>query len=382
MPGAGAGAAAPRRGRYWPTPAQLQLLRAALLDGEPAQSAWRNWRAAVDLDRLDAGSERLLPLLIHNLKRLGVEEPDLGRYGGILQYTFVANRRRVARLTPVLRALDEAGIPAMLLKGLGLAVHHYAHLGLRPMADTDLLVPVADLARAMSILDAHGWRGTSMPPDVGLRHALQCVAADGQQLDLHWRFMWELSGDDRADAVWTRAAPGAVDGAPVRVLAADDMLLHVVVHGARWNTVPPVRWVADAVTVLTAAGASFPWGRLVESARAGGLVLPLRDALEYLAACLDVPVPAEVVFALRQHQPTRFERVEHRMRAWASPLLGGFPLEVCHHVRLTRGRGARAVLVGLPAYLRAVYGVPSLSAVPADFLRRAARRVRSSAAAD
>ena len=45
----------------WPTSAQYLLLQAVLLGGTEAVDAWQRWKAAVDQDRLDAGSSRLLP---------------------------------------------------------------------------------------------------------------------------------------------------------------------------------------------------------------------------------------------------------------------------------------------------------------------------------
>ena len=43
------------------TPEQQLLLRAVLLDGEPARTAFQEWRAAVVIDDVDGVSQRLLP---------------------------------------------------------------------------------------------------------------------------------------------------------------------------------------------------------------------------------------------------------------------------------------------------------------------------------
>ena len=48
---------------WLPSPAQTLLLRASLLDDATAQHAWREFQKFADLDTVDAGSHRLLPLL-------------------------------------------------------------------------------------------------------------------------------------------------------------------------------------------------------------------------------------------------------------------------------------------------------------------------------
>ncbi len=60
----------------WPEGTHLALLRAALLDGEAAAAAFREWRENIVFDDLDGGSFRLLPLLRWNLGRLGVKTPS------------------------------------------------------------------------------------------------------------------------------------------------------------------------------------------------------------------------------------------------------------------------------------------------------------------
>ncbi len=61
---------------WYPTRQQELLLRAALLDGDSARESWKEWRSAIDIDLIDLGSQRLLPLLYRNLNRLEIEDPS------------------------------------------------------------------------------------------------------------------------------------------------------------------------------------------------------------------------------------------------------------------------------------------------------------------
>ena len=72
-----------------------------------------------------------------------------------------------------------------------------------------------------------------------------------------------------------------------------DQLLHTCWHGARWNEVPPIRWVADAMAILGASAPEIEWPSLLKKAERHRIVLPVKDALEYLKKKFDAPVPDE-----------------------------------------------------------------------------------------
>ena len=82
----------------WPNPQQELLLRAALLEGEAALSAWQQWQAEADLDHLDYGSFRLLPLLYQNLQRHQIKHPWLPTLKGIHRRTWYQNQLRLQSL--------------------------------------------------------------------------------------------------------------------------------------------------------------------------------------------------------------------------------------------------------------------------------------------
>ena len=65
------------------TPNQLLLLRAALGSGDEALASWSAWKERVGLDRAEAASQRLLPLVYRNLVRLGADDPELPKLKGL-----------------------------------------------------------------------------------------------------------------------------------------------------------------------------------------------------------------------------------------------------------------------------------------------------------
>src|SRR5262245_53419620 len=119
-----------RVGGAWPAREQTLLLDAALLPFDAAWSAWQAWKTAVDFENgLDRGSYRLLPLVYRNLSRPGLEDPLLGRLKGVYRLTWYKNQFLFRTLAEVLRRLDAAGVPALVLKGASLTTLYYRDLG-------------------------------------------------------------------------------------------------------------------------------------------------------------------------------------------------------------------------------------------------------------
>jgi putative nucleotidyltransferase-like protein len=294
-----------RSGTFLPTPAQHHLLRAALLDDRDAvRASLAEWSARVDLDDVDFGSLRLLPLLYSNLRRHDLGHPAMPRLRGLYRKSWLRNQIVLERGLRAVRALGDAGIPTLLLKGSALAATAYADPAQRPMDDLDVLVPGADFTRAVEILDATGWRTIHPIADresyFTFRHAVAFRDGPGD-LDLHKSPFRESFPRDCERELWAAAVPATLAGQDVRVLAPPDQLVQLCAHAAVRNTnVPPIRWVADAWFLLASAGPSFDWDRAVRQARLLSYSLLLLRCLEYLRDGLGVAVPPDTLRALRR----------------------------------------------------------------------------------
>src|ERR1039457_4533830 len=82
----------------------VHLLRAALLDGPAAASAFAAWRDGLDMNDIDYGWSRLLPLVQRNLARSGIDDPWLPRMQGIRRLYWARNLTLLHRARPVLAA--------------------------------------------------------------------------------------------------------------------------------------------------------------------------------------------------------------------------------------------------------------------------------------
>jgi Uncharacterised nucleotidyltransferase len=298
---------------FLPTPEQQFLLNACLFDGEEAIASWRSWRNTIDFGRIDMGSIRLLPLLSENLKRLGIDDSSFGAYRGIQRRTWAHNQllfRGAARLAD---HLQRAGVSSVALKGIVLASTCYAGISLRPMGDLDFLVKRADCSRALDELERLGWRpqGGKWPreaADFAIRHscAFEDAANPEVSVDLHWRLFWAHRNDDAEAILWQRAMPFNIGSIQVLAPCAADMLVHICAHGAKWNYLSPIRWVADAVFLLR--GSRIDWEHFRAQSARLRLDLQLADTLGYLRNVMGAPVPDEI---LRDLGTSKARPIEH-----------------------------------------------------------------------
>ncbi len=369
-------------GACWPTEAQTWLLRAALLSGPPGVQAWETWRARhPDLAALDGGSRRLLPLLYDNLRSNRVSDPALAELKACFRVTWYQNQAIFHRMAGLLAALAAAGIPTLILKGAALAVLHYQNMGHRPMADFDILVSPADAPRTFALLSLNGWRcavaGVDPARLLTVRHSVDFTSDDGSHFDLHWHALIDRLQPEADAAFWEAAVPAQINAIPTLALSPTHQLLHVCVHGAAYNAVPPLRWAADAMQVIRSAGQQVDWPGLVSEAGRLHLSEPLHDTLYYLQTRLDAPVPAAALAALKAQTSTPAERRLYQRRVSPPGPLGDLPLMWAHYACLAEADSKRAGLGGFIRFLQDSWGVTDLMKAPRFVFQKAVRRLKA-----
>jgi hypothetical protein len=373
-------------GGFWPTSQQELLLQATLLRGKKALDAWLQWKASVDLDQLDSGSLRLLPLLHRNLRQHGVKDPLMGKLKGIHHMTWYRNHRLLRNMASVVSFLQDIGLPTMVLKGVALILLHYRDHGLRPVGDVDVLVPTKDAFAATDLLMGSGWSSDKLKSPglltetyLAQRHAVVLTDAAGQQFDLHWHVLADSCGAEADQEFWEGALEVKLDGVSTHALNPTDQLLHVCAHGARWASPPGFQWAADAMIVLRTAEPEIDWSRLLSQVRKHRLVLPLRSTLAYLRDALDASVPSEVMRSLQVMPVTELERLEYeaRISPWAARgPWGELRFDYLRYSLLMQVAGLPPRLAGFPGFLMRTWGLEHLWQLPLSAVRRTAHRVR------
>lgn len=349
-----------RHSALWPTPDQELLLRATLPCEGEALVAWSAWRSRHDLveSQIDRGSFRLLPLLYKNLVALGADDPDLPRLKGIYRYWWCSNQRLLYQAAAIVRELEGADIPCIVLKGAASATLHYRDTGVRPMGDIDIMVPFHHATDAVAHLESRGWRANRrhLQDLIRYQHSVT-MEKDGASVDIHWQVFRECIQGDPSRGFWSRSVPLEFLGARCRALGPGDALLHAVVHGIRWREEPTVRWIPDALAILRTSGDTIDWDAVCEEARSRKLLLRFVRGLEYLRRAFDAPIPEAAFERLRSTPPSRLEQLEYRFLTLGADgnrklQLGHAPLFAVTYLRLVSRRSPMHKLAELPSFLR------------------------------
>lgn len=333
---------------WMPNHAQLLLLQACLAQVEQSRVALEQWAELPFEQRRDNGSLRLLPLLWRRREEAGLPaalSSETPYWKQEVMRTWSNNQRLLACANRLARSLQGAGIPVVLIKGLPLALQAYGDLSARPMADLDIAVPHRKARQAVEVLVGHGWKPQPTPLQGGaseeqpaedlawtrrqrrledfsplyfhVRHSHGFRHQDGLELDLHWSVFQGQCDPDCDDQLWEASQPlAALNRVPQALLSpllrtpdpAEHLLL-LLAHGARWNGIPPIRWIVDAVLLLRSTP-ELDWPQFLARAHARNLTLVGAELLTFLKERWAVEIPVSVIEQLRA---TRSSRLEQRL---------------------------------------------------------------------
>ncbi|MCU0339406.1 MAG: nucleotidyltransferase family protein, partial [Spirosomaceae bacterium] len=225
---------------------QVLLLKAALYPPDEAIGYWQQWKKHWNLlpnsllggagDRasfaqIDTESQRILPLVFRNLEH--TQDPLLPALKETYRVTWMRNQRLLQKAQAVVKALNDANIPNMLLKGIPMSLHYYKDMGVRPMGDVDILVPYEYLDQVVEILKTLG----NIPNPIEykyrhLLHAMHCFDEGGIDVDLHWFVHYLQMNKKTEDEYWKHRIPFSLtDTIETSILAPHHQVFHNIIHG-------------------------------------------------------------------------------------------------------------------------------------------------------
>jgi hypothetical protein len=360
-------------GSFWPSQTQELVLQVVLLPRESdARSAWEALRRALDIDDLEEGSYALLPLLYRRLRQLAISDALLARLRGVHQKTWVANQVSLSVMARAIQALESTHIKTMIVNDASMAIRVYPEAGVRPLTDIEVVIRATDSARAARALEDAGWHPqTRTAPEIAIasNSGLRFEAPDRSGtvvLRIHPVPGAAVAGLVNAETatrrLWESAMGADVEGIATLAPAATDELLYICTNGVRGRSWRTIQWVADATLVIRAGDAD--WKRLVSTARHQRLVLPLRDALTYLARLTDPPIPVTWQRELARAPVTRRESVAHYVGTRGGRLLGAFPSLIGDYIRAPAPTAPRRGVGHGLGFVKHVWGLGRWSEVP------------------
>lgn len=192
--------------------------------------------------------------------------------------TIARNMYIYSELRTILDALRRAGTEAIALKGAALAGFVYPDIGLRPMADIDLLVREEELEVADRVMIAmgyspvhstrsHQWHRDNhfhLPP---YRHPQKPFV-----VEIHWHF---TTGSQASDIRkwWQRSLGRNLSGSRILIPSAEDMLIHLTVHlfNHGYDNGFVLRGLCDIFETLRYYAAEIDWKLLEDEIREQGM---------------------------------------------------------------------------------------------------------------
>jgi len=281
----------------------------AIVSGRDAARALSvdEWNAMLTVARAHA----VEPLLAQRVLGAGEAPPEIDEtLRRIQEQTAQRNVHRLRDFATVTTALHARGIPVIALKGMHLVPLVYRNLAERTMIDLDLLVPRPNLSAAADALRELGYDAL-VPYRIAegdvpyyAHHLPPFLKEGGSTVELHW----DVHPPRNALALdvaelWERASPARIGAVDARVLAVEDLLLHLALHatyGHRCDV--SARACCDVAAIIRTQ--SISWDAVIDRARrwkiGAGTYLVLRLTRELF----DAAIPTEVLQAL---QPEDFD---------------------------------------------------------------------------
>ena len=206
-------------------------------------------------------------------------------------------------LAGMTRTLQSHGIPFALFKGAAVSLQLYGRLAAREYNDLDLIVPLADVARAEELLSVRGYQPAFA--DRRFRRFFQghqgqtALRRDGGtvDLDLHWTFSGSfLPFPLRHREIWDRLTSVSVAGIDVPTLAPADTVLLLAGHGTKegWRSLMWLRDFAFAVERWR----DLDWVDIHHRARRNGCGDSVLLACALAEQVLATPVPSALAQAI------------------------------------------------------------------------------------
>lgn len=158
-----------------------------------------------------------------------------------------------AQFKSVASRFAEAGIDAIVLKGLALVETLYRDYGLRPMSDADVLVREKDWPAIGRIMEELGFtadkpreskRNSPKLTKYDVRAHLSYQSRNNVPIEFQFDLFTLGLGMIDIDGVWRRSVKARVAGEDLRLLGREDELLQLAVHANRHGC-SRLKWLVD-----------------------------------------------------------------------------------------------------------------------------------------
>ena len=294
--------------------------------------------------------------------------------------TAAENAIQFRKTEDLLAGLAARDVPVLLLKGAALAPCLYENIALRPIGDTDLVVPLQQVDRASETLAALDyepiWAELAPGTSQAYRSALAFAVSSQSwvQMELHWYLLDVPYYFEKVpmDWFWQNTEMCTIARHDVHVLNHEANLIYLPAHLALHHRLHGLRWLMDLALLLYKNQDTINWEKVISAAQEFELLLALRETLDRLAnywPCLPLN---EIRQRLHTIQPTRFETKLFRLLTAEprKPFLDFYTDIVCLPDIKARAQFILSNLFPQTAYMSERYGINRAWELPFWYLYR------------
>ncbi len=274
----------------------------------------------------NAQIEGVAPLAYWNLSRSGkisaLPQSSQQALRAAYAQTWKQNLDIFNELEILAREFSRANIPVVLLKGACFALTIYPDIGLRPMGDLDLLVPLTKLNEAVKIAKTLGYVDAKPEAAPGLRELLNheiCLQKTGARsitLEIHKSLIADKTFKYSVpiDWFWTQTEPLNNARFPsLLMLTPTAQVLYAAAHAMlqHGGRIAPLRWFVDLDRLIRFYGQRMDWDLLLSQAGVFEWSSALDAALAQTRMYFDTPIPASVRAKLSAYNDRHKDLVEY-----------------------------------------------------------------------
>jgi hypothetical protein len=240
-----------------------------------------DWPRLIDKAR----REGVAAALFHNLTQAHMEvvfpQEILTALSDDYYSTLKRNLSIIGKLRIILAAFQETGIPCIVLKGIALAEHIYPSIGMRGMADVDILVRKEQLFEADALLLSLGYEPKDSVAETAINNPEGYLASleyrgkvSPLNLHVHWHtvntsvpatMFIELVDIER---LWEQAVPTNVADSHALTLRPEHAIIYLCEHALRiGHSFDRLILICDIFYSLKAFATVMDWDFLVEESR-------------------------------------------------------------------------------------------------------------------
>ncbi len=364
-------------------------------------SAWEQWKTSHLLDDTPPAMAHLFPLIYVRMKSCGLESDEYyPRIKGIYKSAWVKNRRIITAASEIITICTAEKIPVILLKGIPLLISAYQDFGARFLGDADILIHPEYAPRVVALMLEKGWRQiapvvTNIPQPASLYTTMKSTTFAnpyGIEIDIHWNIL-EVDYHTRLIDVfllkplplfsfqkkfWDDAKPMTFENTSCLRFSNEDMLIHIIVHGSFGNEHRTIRWVTDALAIIT--NLSIDWNILINRAQQQGFLVEISVASHYLREKLGAPIPDSFFEKLDAIYLTpriikEYYSMSNRTKRYMP--FGNFPIIWYAYWKSEPRKNILHGLLRFPEYMRRCRGLERMSDIFVFIIKKYMNRIKT-----